>query len=207
LQALGFKQKQVVVKSKQITPSWGLVPRLQGYDLIFSKTLTPEGLLEISYTTPKHSCRRCNSTGVENDLRWDEQGFIERVEGSNLLYQMVAKAVLTKVGSNPYHLKYGSNAFNLIGGKSNLGAATALRESVRQALTNLQRQQQLQKRLQTLSLEETLLQVEAINVSQIGDDATALVCNIIVRSASGTPVSVNLVFSVPGSTQINGELR
>jgi phage baseplate assembly protein W len=206
LRALGFNRDKVSVRPRKVTPSWGLVKRLDGYDVLFSKPLTPEGLLEITYTADKRYCRRCASTGVENDLRWDDQGTMQIAEGADLLYQNIAKVILTKLGSNPFHPFYGSRVFDLIGRKSSPNVSMVIRETVTTALSKFQSQQRIQKQLQPISLEETLLRIESVTASQVGDDQTAYICNIVVRSASGQPVSVNLVFSVPGSIQLNGEL-
>jgi len=206
LKSLGYKSEKEVVKTKRITPSWSLVKRLNGYDLLFAKELSPEGLLDISYTTLKEFCRRCNSTGVENDVRWGEQGEMSILEGTDLLYQNVAKSVLTELGSNPYHSFYGSNALSLVGRKVNSGTAMSLRESVRNCLSKLVNVQSLQKQIQDLSPEEKILGVESVNVEQIVGDPTSLLCNIVVRSGAGRPVSVNVIFSVPGSISLNGDL-
>ena len=196
LTSLGYANQKVVVKSKRITPPWSLVKRLNGYDLLFSKELSPEGLLEISYTTPKEYCRRCNSTGVENDIRWGDDGQLGRLTGTDLLYQNVAKTILTEIGSNPYHRFYGSNALTLVGRKVNSGTAMALRESVTQALNKIIDIQRLQKQVQELSPEEKLLGIESVRVEQISGDATSILCNVVVRSGAGRPVSVNVVFAV-----------
>lgn len=207
LSALGFNQSKVVVKTKTLTPKWKLQKRLVGYDLVFDKPLRPEGLLDISYTTPKEQCRRCDGTGVENDLRFDDYGETQKLNGTDLLYQTVAKAVLTHKGTNPYHEFYGSNVFSLIGRKSSLGVGEAIRQSVTEALNKIQDQQRLQAQLQTLYPEEKLLGVLAVTVQQVGDDLTHYLCNIVVRSGAGRPVSVNVIFAVPGSIPLNGDLK
>lgn len=206
LSSLGYANQKVVVKSKRVTPSWSLVKRLNGYDILFSKELSPEGLLEISYTTPKEHCRRCNSTGVENDIRWGDDGQLGRLTRTDLLYQNVAKTILTEIGSNPYHRFYGSNALTLVGRKVNSGTAMSLRESVTQALNKIIDIQRLQKQVQELSPEEKLLGIESVRVEQMRGDATSILCNVVVRSGAGRPVSVNVVFAVPGSNPLNGEL-
>jgi phage baseplate assembly protein W len=206
LKSLGYAKEKEVVKSKRITPPWSLVKRLNGYDVLFSKDLSPEGLLDISYTTLKEFCRRCNSTGVENDIRWNDQGEMGILGGTDLLYQNVAKSILTEIGSNPYHSFYGSNALSLIGRKVNSGTAMSLRESVNSSLNKLISVQRLQRESQDLSAEEKILGVESITVSQIDNDQTSLLCNVVVRSGAGQPVSVNVIFSVPGSTSLNGDL-
>lgn len=206
LTSMGYSTQKQVVKSKRVTPSWSLIRRLNGYDILFSKEISPEGLIDVSYTTAKEYCRRCNSTGVENDIRWGEDGQLEYLTETDLLYQNVAKAVLTEIGSNPYHTYYGSNALGLLGRKVNSGTAMALRESVTQSLSKIIDVQRLQKQIQSLSPEEQLLGIESVRVEQIGNDQTSLLCNIVVRSGAGRPVSVNVVFAVPGSIPLNGDL-
>jgi hypothetical protein len=206
LKALGYARPKVVVKSKKVTPEWKLVKRVNGYDLLFQKPLQPEGLLDITYTTAKEFCRRCDATGVENDIRFDDYGETQTLRGTDLLYQNVAKAVLTRQGSNPYHHFYGSTAFSLIGRKSSVSVADAIRLSVTQALSKVQDQQRAQGLVQTLTPEEKLLGVESVRVSALGDDLTHYVCSIVVRSGAGRSVSVNVIFAVPGSIPLNGEL-
>ena len=207
LKALGFKKLKQVVKTKRTTPSWSLTPRVDGYDIKFNEKLNPEGLLEISYTTEKRYCRRCGSTGAENDLRFNEYGDLQKVTDTDLLYQNVAKILLTEIGSNPYHDWYGSNAMRLIGQKNNASVNTALRLSVQQALDKFQKVQQDLKRVQYLSQEERLMSVQSIEVTPLNDNATALLCNVVVKSGANRPVSVNIVFEVPGSISLDRSLR
>lgn len=206
LKALGFNKQKQIVKTKQVTPSWSLYPRINGYDIKFSKTLEPEGLLEISYTTERRYCRRCSSTGVENDIRFNGFGELQKVQDTDLLYQNIAKTLLTEMGSNPYHEWYGSNAHRLIGQKNNAALGVSLRLSVQQALDKFQSVQQDLKKVQDISLEERLISVQSVEVSQLNGNATAVLCNVVVKSGANRPVSVNIVFSVPGAISLDGDL-
>jgi phage baseplate assembly protein W len=206
LKSLGFNKQKQTVKTKKTTPTWNLHPRINGYDIRFRKPLEPEGLLEISYYTEKAYCRRCSSTGVENDLRFDSFGELTKVRDTNLLYQNIAKILLTEIGTNPYHGWYGSNANRLIGQKNNVSVGVSLRLSVQQALGKFQKVQQDLKKVQDLSLKERLISVQSVEVSQLNDNATAVLCNVVVRSGANQPVSVNIIFSVPGAISLDGEL-
>jgi phage baseplate assembly protein W len=206
LKALGYTKLKQTIKTKKITPSWSLSSSLTGYDIIFSEGVRPEGLLEISYTTEKAYCRRCGGTGVENDFRFNEFGETQKIKNTDLLYQNVAKILLTEIGSNPYHDWYGSNAFRLIGQKNNSTLAESLRISVQQALTKFQSVQQQLSKVQEISDEERLISVNSVSVSQINGNATSVVCNVVVISGANKPVSVNIIFSVPGSISLDGDL-
>jgi phage baseplate assembly protein W len=206
LKALGFDKQKQVVKTKKTTPSWGLTQRLNGHDLKFDSPLEPEGLLEISYTTEKEYCRRCGSTGVENDVRWNEYGELKKIRDTDLLYQNIAKVLLTEVGSNPYHAWYGSNANRLIGQKNNAAIGVSLRLSVQQALDKFQKVQQSLKKVQDITPEERLISVQSVEVTQLNDNGTAVLCNVVVRSGANKSVSVNIVFSVPGAVSLDGSL-
>jgi hypothetical protein len=78
--------------------------------------------------------------------------------------------------------------------------------SVQQALDKLQKIQQDLKRVQYLSQEERLMSVQSVEVSTLNNNATALLCNVVVRSGANRQVSVNIVFEVPGSISLDGSL-
>jgi phage baseplate assembly protein W len=208
LARLGFKGARLTKRAKTLAPSWKLVKdrTRPGSKIIFSDTYEPQGLVDISYLAEKSYCRRCGGTGVENDFRFDVSGDIQVIEGYDLLYQAVAKILLTQYRSNPYHTWYGSTAISLIGKKSNSGTALALKDSVRAALDNLVNIQGQQVKVQAMSLEERLKRVVSIDVTSLGDDQTAYLVKVVVESMSSQPVSINIVFAVPGSIPLDGGL-
>lgn len=208
LKTFGFKGSSFRASKKVLFPSWKLTKQVnfRGYKILLSRSISTEGLVDVSYTCEKDLCRRCSGTGVENDIRFDEQGGIEMIEGYDLLYQRVAKVLLTRLGSNPYHQFYGSTAMGLIGQKVSQGVVYSLRESVRRALDDLINVQDQQSRIQTMSLEERVKQVRNVEVSTIGDDETSYLVEVTVVSYSYQPVRINLVFAVPGSIPLDGDL-
>ena len=131
---------------------------------------------------------------------------MKKIGDTDLLYQSVAKILLTEIGSNPYHDWYGSNAFRLLGQKNTSAVAQSLRLSVQQALTKLQSVQQKMSKVQQITSEERLISVRSVNISQINDNATSLLCIVVVVSGANRPVSVNIVFSVPGAISLDGGL-
>ena len=207
---LGFSSNKRVVKAKQLVPGWGLAKRDEAGTRFNIEFLSPvpsnftQGIID--YQTKKQFCIRCNSTGVENDIRFDASGDISKVRGYDLLYQSVAKICLTEVGSNPYHLWYGSKSQSLIGNKSVGNTLMALREAVYKALKNLQEVQRQQALAQVVTPEERLAQVVSVETSYIGDDVTSVMVDIVVRSQSYNQVNITIVFAVPGSIPLDGSL-
>lgn len=208
LSRLGFKGTSITRTSRVLVPAWRLArdAARNGSKLVFQSEYTPTGLLDISYTTERSYCRRCGGTGVENDFRFAPSGDLALVAGHDLLYQSVAKILLTQYRSNPYHTWYGSTAISLIGKKSSAGTAVALKDSVRNALDTLINTQGQQAKVQSVSLEERLKRVVSVDISSIGGDQTAYLVNVVVESMSSMPVSINIVFAVPGSISLDGEL-
>jgi phage baseplate assembly protein W len=143
---------------------------------------------------------------VENDLRFGDDGNMKMVGGYDLLYQRVAKILLTERGSNPYHLFYGSTADRLIGQKVSAGVISSLKESVRDALDTHISIESQQAKVQEMTAEERLLRVRSVDVSMVGDDETSYLVRVSVESFSSKVVNINVVFAVPGSIPLDGDL-
>lgn len=204
--SLGFNRDSAYSIQKKIAPSWRLVKEIDKDVVKFSQSLDPEGLLEVSYLTDKRFCRRCGSTGIENDLEVSSDGALTLISDHDLLYQIVAKAVLTERGSNPFYNWYGSNAMALVGGKSTSANKQLLRQYIRECLDKIIDVQDSQSRLQTLTSKERISQVESIEITDLDEVGTSVLCTITVRSASLERVNINLIFAVPGSIPLEGTL-
>jgi len=204
--SLGFSKTTAKSSQRTIAPGWGLVQDTDRKIIKFNKTLDPEGLLQISYLTEKRFCRRCGSTGVENDFEVSADGSLTLVQDHNLLYQIVAKAVLTEIGSNPFYSWYGSRARSLIGSKSTSGIKQILRQYIRECLDRVIDIQTSQSKIQTVTARERISQIEGIEVTDLDEIGSSLLCTITVRSASLERVNVNIIFSVPGSISLDGDL-
>lgn len=208
LSKLGFTSPSFRARKRESFPAWKIVKQrnFTGYKILLSKPYFSDSLIDVSYTTEKSYCRRCSGTGVENDIRFDDQGNLSMIEGYDLLYQRVAKVLLTERGSNPYQTFYGSTATRLIGQKVSAGVVQALKASVRKALDDLIDIQNQQASVQTMSFEERVKSVLNVEVSTVGDDETAYLVRVVVQSFSAQPVSINIVFAVPGSIPLDGDL-
>ena len=94
----------------------------------------------------------------------------------------------------------------MIGKKSNGATKQALKQSVREALDRLINTQKVQASVQNMSSKEKLLSVRSVEVENIGDDLTSLLCTVSIVSASSEIVSVNIIFAVPNSISLDGDL-
>jgi|LauGreDrversion4_2_1035121.scaffolds.fasta_scaffold311792_1 hypothetical protein len=203
LKPFGFKTNIFISRGKDIFSGWKISARSDiGYKIVFDKPIT--STLELDYMTKKEYCTRCATTGVENDLRFDNTGSMVMVEGYDKLYQTIAKICLTRVNSNPYHSWYGTNAFDLIGNKLQSATEMSLRDSVSKAITKIVDVQNQLEKLQSLTLEERISRVRRITVEPLDQDQTTYLVTVEVVSRANTSVNINIVFAVPGSFDITG---
>ena len=213
--ALGFDQ-QFGATGRSVTPPWSLVRRTavgatedmnMGYEIRFNAPVSPNYFWSVTYTTPWNLCPRCKGTEVENDYRFDSQGEVLTVTDNNLLYQAVLKIVLTEARSNIYFPWYGSNVSASIGSKSTAGVASTIRDSVQQALRNLQSLQTSQSQYQVVTPKERLYSVDNLTVTPATDDPTVFLIDLQVRSYSFDPVNITIVYTVPGAYALPGTNR
>jgi hypothetical protein len=203
LKPFGFKTNILISRGKDVFSGWKLSGRSDvGYKIIFDKAVS--GTLELDYMTSKNYCTRCETTGVENDLRFDTSGEMVMVEGYDKLYQTVAKVCLTKSNSNPYHSWYGTNAFDLIGKKNTGSVEMNLRDSVSKAITKILDVQSQVEKIQNMTLEEKISRIRRISVEQLQDDQTTYLVSVDIVSRANTTVNINILFAVPGSFDLTG---
>lgn len=205
-QWVGF-QYQHGAKGKQVYPGWELVTQpgvVAGKYPRFKEPLKALPMLKVSYVAPVERCPRCVATFVENDYRYDLQGDAILIENENLLYQAALKILLTQIQSNPYHPAYGSNIASRIGTKAIGATATLITEDVQRALSTLQGLQQQQAQFQTVSPKERLYSVASVRVTPSPNDPTVFSVDVVVHNAANTPISLSVVFTVPGAVALTG---
>lgn len=215
-EALGFVQKGA--RGRQVFPGWSLV---KGVDLLtnvnfqgtfaqparffqFREPVKSNPILKVTYPAPAARCPRCGGTSVENDWQFDLSGDLLFIENEDLLYQAALKILLTEKGSNPYHPSYGSNIINRIGSKIVGAVAQQLREDTLAALNRMRSLQREQARYQQVSLQEQVYAINAVDVYPHNDDITAYRVDVSLTNASGRPVVLNVVFTVPGAVALAG---
>ncbi len=114
------------------------------------------------------------------DLKINNDGTINTVAGNSKLRQDILKILLTEIGDNKFHPKYGSHIGSLQIGSSadNKLIALDLEASARSALENLISLQRSQSRRQRLSSGEVILEI--INVKVSRDTVDPRLYNIFV---------------------------
>lgn len=191
-------------RGRQIYPGWQFRSDNGQRSLRFDQPLRSNPLLKATYTTYPAQCRRCQGTYIENDQRFDLTGETLIVRDDNLLYQAAFKIVLTQIRSNPFHPQYGSGLMSRVGSKAVAGTASLLTEDVTTALAKLVQLQGKQAQYQQVSPKERLYSVRSVRVIPKPDDPTVYLVDIVVSNASGDPVEITIVFSVPGVIALTG---
>jgi phage baseplate assembly protein W len=119
------------------------------------------------------------------DISVGNSGVVNPVIGNAKLKQDILKILLTDVGSNKFHSKYGSFLGKLkIGSTADEQIITLdLEKSARNAINNLMKLQRFQASKQSLSSGEVIVEVLNVFVERSKDDPRAY--NIIVSVLTG----------------------
>lgn len=204
--ALGFRQRGS--SGRRIFPGWGLFASDQNvlgepsYGIRFDEPPRSTGArFSVWHGAEPTLCPRCKGSGVENDYRTEDAGGLKEVTDENLLYQLCMKAILTDLGSNPYHRWYGSTVRSAIGKKNLGGVQAALSASVSECLRRVQDLQTEQAKYQPISAKERLYAVDYVEVSPVEDNPFAYLLEVGVRNFSSDPVNITIVYAVPGMTR------
>lgn len=198
--ALGFTQQRSA-RGRQIYPGWVLAKRddtITNRFPKFTSAVHNDPVFKVSYTVPRERCLRCRGTFVENDYRFDAQGEVLTVQDENLLYQMALKAVLTELGSNAYHLWYGTTISTQIGQKNLPGIGDLITEEIKRSLGQMQTLQLEQSKYQEVTFKERLYQVMSVQTFASEDNPFAYFVESVIQNASSDPIVLTIVFTVPG---------
>ena len=191
----------------QLFPSWNLARRpddLVNRFPVFDYPVKGNPLFKVSYTVIPERCLRCGGSWVENDYRYGIDGQSIMIENEDLLYQACLKILLTDIGSNPYHTWYGTRIMSRIGSKAVSGVSMLISEDVRNALARYQSQQVEQGKYQQVTLKEQLYSILNVQVVPHKQDQTTFLIDVTIRNASGDPVNLSIVFTVPSAVALMG---
>jgi len=198
---------QYRAQGKQVYPGWVLASRpdtISNRYPKFNSSILGNPMLKVTYSVPVQRCLRCKATYIENDFRFTEDGKSLLIQDENLLYQAALKILLTDQGSNPYHSWYGTTLRSRIGTKALSGIAAILSDDVRQGLGRLQSLQEDQAQYQTVTFKERLYSVVSVDVYPHNEDPTTYLIDVVVQNASGEPIELSIVFTVPDVVALMG---
>lgn len=189
---LGLPMRRAYV-AQVLVPTWQVVhdgtrdalARVVRFSEAFA---TGSDTFEMSYTTKREHCRRCNGLGIENDFRIDNGGEPLFVEDARLLLQEAEKIVFTVKGSHAFHAWYGTSLLQLVGRKILRGGQVLESQLVAEISAALNRYQQIkarQARLQPVSDKEMLRRVASIEVRQDPSDPTVFDVSVVLENRAG----------------------
>lgn len=204
----GVSNHQWSARGTQLYPSWRLYTRPDEITNRFPKFDYPvrnaNPIFKVTYTVPPQRCLRCGATYVENDYRFDASGQVLQIANEDLLYQAALKIVLTDKGSNPYYPWYGTSLRQRIGSKALPGVASLINEDVRKSLVKLQDLQKEQSKYQQVSFKERLFSIVSVKTQPHAQDPTTFLVDVTLQNASGEPINLNIVFTVPSVVALMG---
>ena len=215
--SIGFTQQRST-RGRELIPPWKLVTRTDVLPAVnrnnqlittaryvrFTKSVRSNPTFKVTYVAPPERCPRCRGSHIENDWRFTVDGELLAVQNENLLYQAALKMLLTRRGSNPYHRAYGSSLITRVGKKAVGATVQQLHEDVQTALSRVQSLQSQQGKYQKVSLKERLYAVKSVQVKRHNQDPTVFLIDVVVSNGTNTPVSLSVVFSVPGAIALAG---
>lgn len=164
--------------------------------------------VEISYTTIRQECRRCNGLGVENDWRWGTTGDTIEVRDEALLIQETMKIMFTVQGTNPFHAWYGTDLVNSTGKKLLAGGILQnfIVSDVQQAFRRWQqiKKQQEEDVGQAVSDREFPFRLSQVTLEQSDKDPTIVFVKATIQNRSGDPLELERGVQLPEPTDLLG---
>lgn len=153
--------------------------------------VSPPQTMVVTYRTTQLKCPLCEDSGdlaLTKDTEFDLHGRLRVLEGHDKVRQLIYKALLTETGSNQVIPDYGSTLSAVIGEKFDTLAEFRIYNSVQQAIQFLIDEQANRP---DLPLEETILSVSNVNVSQDFTDPRIIRVTLDVQVADFTNVNVS----------------
>ena len=182
-------KSEIFKNSKQNDPQWEFVgynQKGQGVFRVYGRAFkSNQSSLLIRYKTVANECPRCGGNSVVNDLHFnDDKNNYYLVYDFSKLIQDFFKRLLTREGSNVFHVDEGSQIPIYVGGnKSNPELINTLIKTEVVKIVNVVRQKQnTQLIVQGISLAEQLGVINKLLVTAIGP--TSVDVEIEVQSLS-----------------------
>ena len=165
-------------------------------------------VVELSYATVQQECRRCGGSGVENDWRYSTDGDVVAVVDEALLIQEIQKLMFTVLGTNPFHVWYGTGILDAIGKKLTAGGfvQNLIVSDIYQAFERWQsiKKQQEEKAGQFVSDREFPFRLLSVNLTQSQQDPTVIFVDITIQNRSTDPIQLTRGLKIPQPTDLLG---
>jgi len=87
------------------------------YVVLSRKVKDYQPLIEAQYVTLSTFCRKCAGLKYGDDFEYLNDRDIRTCKDEELLLQMVEKYIITRVGSNPFHIWIGTILYTMVGSK------------------------------------------------------------------------------------------
>ncbi len=202
-------------RGQQVVPGWTMItdpnsiPERPFRLLMFDAPLRSDtDVVELSYATVQQECRRCGGSGVENDWRYSTDGDVVAVVDEALLIQEIQKLMFTVLGTNPFHVWYGTGILDAIGKKLTAGGfvQNLIVSDIYQAFERWQsiKKQQEEKAGQFVSDREFPFRLLSVNLTQSQQDPTVIFVDITIQNRSTDPIQLTRGLKIPQPTDLLG---
>lgn len=215
--SLGFGG-QYQAKGREVYPPWGFseipslvstkglrqVRTISNRIIRFTKPIRQNPVFRLTYTTVQARCKRCLSTGIENDYQVLSSGSFLTVENEDKLNQSVLKILSTLRGSNPFNPEYGTDLLRRIGIKAIGPNVATITEDVSKAMVVLARTQEQLAKYQPVTPQERLGAVLSITTTPHPQNPTVFEVVLVATTNANTPVVIRTVYAAPGTAALAG---
>lgn len=179
-----------------------IVGNFKRYKIVFNKIRKSlDDFYEVSYSVLSNLCPKCTGLKVLNDISYNNLGLVNTVQNEEKLLQEVKKGLLTTIGSNPFHIWYGTNINKLIGSKIvNVDTLRAyLVQEVNLYLDKYLDIQIKQGQYQQVSDREAYYQTLLVDLTPDETDPTYWTLNIIFQNRTGADLAFEKRIEVPSA--------
>jgi hypothetical protein len=179
-----------------------IVGNFKRYKIVFNKKRKAlDDFYEISYSVLSNLCPKCTGLKLNNDISYNNLGLVNIVQNEEKLLQEVKKGLLTLIGSNPFHIWYGTNINKLIGSKIfNIDTLRAyLIQEVNLFLDKYLDIQIKQGQYQAVSDRESYYQTLLVDLVPDEIDPTYWTLNIIFQNRTGADLAFEKRVEVPSA--------
>lgn len=179
-----------------------LVGNFKRYKLVFKKPRkSVDDFYEVSYSVLSNLCPKCTGQKINNDISYNNLGLVNTVQNEEKLLQEVKKGLLTTIGSNPFHIWYGTNINKLIGSKIyNVDSLRAyLVQEVNVLLEKYLDIQIKQGQYQVVTDRESYYQTLLVDLVPDENEPTYWTLNVIFQNRTGADLAFEKRVEVPSA--------